>query len=219
MSNTSHKYRNTKMWTWGIILIIVLLVVSFIISKSDTTVDPESFASIEVYKDSAHEKGNVESDIRLIEYSDFQCPACKAAEPAIAQLLDAYGDQFVLEYRNFPLRQIHPNAQVGAQAAEAAAMQGKFWEMHDLLFENQDEWSQSFNPERYFRQYAKEIGLNVDRFRYDFDSDEVKDRVNADYDEAIALAIPGTPGFVSEGSIVDVNDFIREHFQPVVPTS
>ncbi|MCA9353026.1 thioredoxin domain-containing protein [Patescibacteria group bacterium] len=219
MSNTSHKYRNKKMWTWGIILIIVLLVVSFIISKSDTTVDPESFASIEVYKDSAHEKGNVESDIRLIEYSDFQCPACKAAEPAIAQLLDAYGDQFVLEYRNFPLRQIHPNAQVGAQAAEAAAMQGKFWEMHDLLFENQDEWSQSFNPERYFRQYAKEIGLNVDRFRYDFDSDEVKDRVNADYDEAIALAIPGTPGFVSEGSIVDVNDFIREHFQPVVPTS
>jgi len=215
MGNTSNKRRNKRAWTWGLVLLGALIVISFIVSKTDNSIDPASFASIETFEDAAHEKGNFESEIRLIEYSDFQCPACKAAAPAVKDLVENFGEQFVLEYRHFPLRQLHPNAQIGAQAAEAAAIQGKFWEMHDMLFEKQPEWGQSFNPERFFRGYAEELGLNVDRFRFDLESDEVKDRVNADLAEAQALGIPGTPGFVYDGEIIQINTFISENLQPI----
>jgi len=211
MGNTSKKRRNKRLWTGGIIALLALLVISYVVSSSDDTIDPALFADVEVMELTAHEKGNIESDIRLVEYSDFQCPACKAAAPAIAELVENFGDQFVFEYRHFPLRSIHPNAQLAAQATEAAAKQGMFWEMHDKLFEMQTEWSQSFNPERFFRNYAEELGMNVDRFRFDLNSDEVKDRVNANADEAAALQLPGTPAFVFNGEQIDVNTFIAEN--------
>lgn len=211
MSNISKKRRNTRLWTGGIIAVIALLIVSFIISSSDNPIDPASFADLEVRELAANEKGNSESDIRLIEYSDFQCPACKAAAPSLDALINDFGDQFVLEYRHYPLRRNHPNAQLAGQAAEAASIQGKFWEMHDLLFEKQAEWSQSFNPERYFRTYAEELGLNVDRFRFDLESDAVKDRVNEHADQAAELGLTGTPSFVFNGEQVDLNTFINEN--------
>jgi protein-disulfide isomerase len=215
MGNTSKKRRNKRLWTGGIITVIALLIISFIVSQSGDPIDEAAFANLEVQEISAHEKGNLESEIRLIEYSDFQCPACKSAAPAVAELVENLGDQFVLEYRHYPLRSIHPNAQIAAQAAEAAGIQGKFWEMHDILFEKQSEWSQSFNSERYFRNYAEELGLNVDRFRFDLNSDEVKDRVNLHADEAQTLQLPGTPAFVFNGEIIDVNTFIAEQLSDV----
>jgi len=211
MANTSNKHRNRKLWTGGIIILVVLLVVSFIVSNKDEVIDPATFADVEVQADGPHLKGNIESDIVLIEYSDFQCPACKAAEPAVSGLVDSFGDQLAVEYRHFPLRSIHPNAQIAAQAGEAAAIQGKFWEMHDILFENQSEWGQSFNAERYLKQYAEEIGLNADRFAFDLKSDEVKNRVNADADEAASIGLQGTPSFVYNGEIVDFNEFVNEN--------
>lgn len=211
MANTSKKRRNKRLWTGGIIAVVALLIISFITSQSGDPIDETSFATLEVQELEAHVKGNAESDIRLIEYSDFQCPACKAAAPAVDELVQQYGNQFALEYRHFPLRSIHPNAQIAAQAAEAAGIQGKFWEMHDALFENQDQWAQSFNPEKYFRAYAKDLGLNIDRFRFDLESDEVKDLVNSQFDEAGELRIPGTPGFIFNGEVVDVNTFVTEN--------
>jgi len=219
MSNTSKKHRNKKIWQVVIALLVIILVGSFIISRKDKTVDTASFANVETFADAAHEKGNVESEIRLIEYSDLQCPACKAAVPVVNSLVDAMGDQFVLEYRHFPLVQIHPNATLAAQAAEAAAVQGKFWEMHDMLFDKQSEWSQSFNPEKFFRDYAVAIGINEDRFRFDLESDEIKERVRSDADEAAALQLPGTPGFVYNGEQIDIQTFSTEILDPtqIVP--
>lgn len=211
MSNTSKKRRNKQLWTGGIIALVALLVISFFVSQSGDPIDETAFATLEVNALEPHVKGNADSEIRLIEYSDFQCPACKAAAPSLQALVDQYGDQFGFEYRHFPLRSIHPNAQEAAQAAEAAGIQGKFWEMHDLLFERQDQWSQSFNPERFFREYAIELGLNEDRFRFDLKSNEVKDLVNSQFDQASELNIPGTPGFVFNGEIIDVNTFIDEN--------
>lgn len=213
MGNTSKKRRNKRLWTGGIIAVLALLVISFVVSKSDDTIDPTTFANVETYPIAAHEKGNLESEIRLIEYSDFQCPACKSAAPAIEGFVEEFGDQFVLEYRHFPLKQIHPNAVIAAKAAEAAGIQGKFWEMHDILFENQAEWSESFNPERYLRNYAVEIGLNEDLFRIDLDSDEVAERVENDSAEALILELPGTPSFVFNGEIVNINEFISENLE------
>lgn len=210
MKNISKKRRNKRLWTGGIIAVIALLVISFVISRGGNTIDPASFADVETFAVIAHEKGNPDAPLRLVEYSDFQCPACKAAAPSIDEIVSVFGNQFVLEYRHYPLRSIHPNAQLAAQASEAAAIQGKFWEMHDMLFEKQGEWSQSFNPERMFRNYAQDIGLNVDRFRYDLHSDDVKDRVNGQFNEATALNLPGTPSFVMDGEAIDFNTFLSQ---------
>lgn len=212
MGNTSKKRRNKRLWTGGIIALIALLVIAFFVSKTDDAIDPAAFASLEVSEEEvAHTKGNTESGLLLVEYSDFQCPACKAAAPAVADLVENFGDQFALEYRHFPLSQIHPNAKAAAAAAEAAGIQGKFWEMHDMLFDNQSQWGQSFNPERFFRGYAVELGLNEDRFRFDLDSAMVNDRVEADAAEAAELQLPGTPAFVFNGEQVDVNEFIANN--------
>ncbi len=216
MSNTSK--RNTKKaWYIGIGLVIALVIIAFFVSRSSTKLDPEALAQIPVSQPTAHLKGNLESDLTLVEYSDFQCPACKAAAPDIAKLVEEFGDKFKLEYRHFPLRSIHPNAQLAGQAAEAAGMQGKFWEMHDMLFAKQSEWAQSFNPEKYFKQYAGELGINTDRFMYDLNSDVVKDVVNSQFSEAESLKLPGTPSFVVDGKIVDINEFVNTQLIGTLP--
>lgn len=216
MSNTSKKRRNKNIRTGVIIGIIVVLVGSFIISQKDSKIDPAVIASVPVTEPAPHVKGNAESGITLVEYSDFQCPACKSVAPQINALVAEFGEQFQLEYRHLPLRSIHPNAQIAAQAAEAAGMQGAFWEMHDMLFERQTEWAQSFNPERFFRNYAEDLGLNADRLVYDMESSEVKAIVDGHFDEAQALQLPGTPSFVFKGEKVDLNQFITENITPVV---
>ena len=209
MSNQSRKKKKIKN---GVIIgLIVLLVVAFFVSQNSKKINPETFANVEVSEPSAHLKGNLESEIKLIEYSDFQCPACSAVAPQVQKLVDDFGDKFQLEYRHFPLRSIHPNAQIAAQAAEAAGIQGKFWEMHDKLFENQAEWSKSFNPKKYLKQYAEEVGINVDRFTFDLESVKVKEIVNAQYKEAETLQLPGTPAFVFNGEKIDVNSFINDN--------
>ena len=209
--------KNKRIITGSIIGLFILLVVTFFISKSDKKIDPEVVAAVEVTEPTAHIKGNPESEIKLVEYSDFQCPACKTAAPEILNLVDQFEGKFQLEYRHFPLRSIHPNAQVAAQAAEAAGMQGKFWEMHDLLFENQSEWSNSFSPERHFRTYAEEIGISADRLIFDLESDAIKEIVNAQFDEAGELQLPGTPSFVFNGEKIDINTFINENLLEEIP--
>jgi protein-disulfide isomerase len=218
MSNTSKKRRNKKIRTGIIITIIMVLVGSFIVSQRGSAVDPAVIESISVSEPTPHVKGNAESGITLIEYSDFQCPACKNAAPQISAIVEDFGDQFQLEYRHLPLRSIHPNAQAAAQAAEAAGMQGKFWEMHDMLFERQSEWAQSFNPERFFRNYANDLGIHADRLVYDMESDIVKNIIETQVKEAQDLGLPGTPSFVFNGEIIDINQFVAEHIVVVPET-
>lgn len=215
MSNTSNKYRNNKIKIAAGIALVVLLIVSFVISQKSKKIDPAIINSVAVTEPTAHVKGNLESELTLIEYSDFQCPACKNAAPQIQSLVDQHGESFQLEYRHFPLRSIHPNAQIGAQAAEAAGMQGKFWEMHDMLFDKQSEWSESFNPKRFFAEYATELGISPERLLYDLESDTVKSIVNAQFDEASELGLPGTPSFVLNGEQIDINTFVTEYLDPI----
>lgn len=209
MSNQSRKKKNTR--NAVIAGLIVLLIGSYFVSRNSNKIDPEVVASVEVSEPTLHLKGNIESEIKLIEYSDFQCPACAAAAPQVKNIVDNFGEKFQLEYRHFPLRSIHPNAQIAAQAAEAAGMQGKFWEMHDKLFENQSEWSSSIKPERHFKNYATEIGINADRLIFDLKSDKVKEVVNGQADEAALLKLPGTPAFVFNGEKIDINTFVNEN--------
>ena len=142
-----------------------------------------------------HVKGNPDASVVLVEYSDFQCPACAQFEPYVEDIMAKYGDQIRFEYRHFPLLNIHPNAVPAAQAAEAAAQQGKFWEMHDKLFANQTTWSTSPTPIRFFEQYAEEIGLDMDQFKLQLNSSVITNAIRDSFNEARGLGLSSTPSF------------------------
>jgi protein-disulfide isomerase len=155
----------------------------------------------------AHIKGNPDATVKLVEYSDFQCPACAQFQPVVAEIIAEYGDRMSFEYRHFPLTQIHRLAEPAARAAEAAGQQGKFFEFHDLLFVNQATWAQSTNPAQFFVQYATELGLDVDQFMRQQRSTILRDQVRAQFNEARDLGFTGTPSFVLNGQVMKFNSF------------
>ena len=135
----------------------------------------------------------------LVEFSDFQCPACAIYYPLVKQLKAEFGDKLGVVYRHFPLRNIHKNADLAARASEAALNQDKFWEMHDMIFENQKEWSTSNNALSLFTNYAVSLGLDREKFLADIDSNFVYDKVNSNYQEGLSLKVGGTPTFFLNG--------------------
>ena len=147
--------------------------------------------------------GDRTSKTIVIEYSDFQCPACAIVYPWVQRVLEERGSEMAFAYRHFPLRSIHPNAEQASRAAEAAGQQGKFWEMHDLLFEGQREWAPSSNNATLFAGYAQQLGLNVDQFNSDRESTEVKQRVVRDITSGTAARVSGTPTFFVNGTRID----------------
>jgi protein-disulfide isomerase len=148
-------------------------------------------------------KGSKDAPLTLIEYGDFQCPVCSVYQQLLAKLEEDFGTKLRLVYRHFPLVQIHANALVGAKAAEAAGKQGKFWEMYDLLYQNQKQWSELANPRELLNSYAKSVGLDVDKFMKDLDSEDVQNKIKTDYDSGNALGINGTPAFFLNGRQIE----------------
>lgn len=156
------------------------------------------------------------TDLVLIEYSDFQCPACASYFQIIKQLKEEFGDQLTFVYRHFPLRTIHPNAQRAAQAAEAAGNQDKFFEFHDLLFERQADWSTSTSAQKSFEEYATELGLDLELFKSDVRDREVILRVNTDFSEAEALQVNSTPTFFLNGEKLARNPGSFDEFKDLL---
>ena len=147
--------------------------------------------------------GENKKNVTLVEYGDYQCPACAGYYPLIKQLVETYKSDIKFQFRNFPLQQIHQNARAAARAAEAASKQGKFWEMHDLLYEQQSSWQDSTAANTIFEQYAKQLGLNVDQYKKDFASSEVNETINADFNEGTRLGVESTPTFFLQGKKLD----------------
>jgi protein-disulfide isomerase len=159
-----------------------------------------------------HIKGNPAASVTLVEYSDFQCPACASFQPIVNELLAQYGSQIKFEYKHFPLP-IHNFAQQAAVAAEAASQQDKFFEFHDMLFEKQQEWSKSATPQVFFAQYAEDLGLDVEKFKTHQNSSVLRDAVRADLAEAREFGLTGTPTFFLNGERMQFEtfeDFIRQ---------
>jgi protein-disulfide isomerase len=153
-----------------------------------------------------HVKGNSEASVVLVEYSDFQCPACAAFQPAVSELLAEYGDSIRFEYRHFPLP-IHQFAINAAIAAEAAGQQGKFFEYHDLLFQNQQEWSTMAVPAGLFSSYAEQLGLDVEKFQRHLKSTVIRDAVRDSSKEARELNLTSTPTFFLNGEKMEFSTF------------
>jgi len=150
-------------------------------------------------------KGNTKSSVVLVEYGDFQCPSCAAAHPNVETLVKEYGDRIALVFRNYPLTTIHPNARAAAGAAEAAGLQGKYWEMHDLLFTNNQTWSTLDSTARNdsFASMAGTLGLDVERFKADLSSSAVTRKIS--FDQALAKkdGVQATPTFIINGAKLD----------------
>lgn len=144
-------------------------------------------------------KGNKNSSVVLIEYLDFECEACGAYYPLVKQLSEEYKNDVLFVSRYFPLPG-HKNGLPAALAVEAAGKQGKFWEMYNLLFENQTVWGEKpASDPTIFENYAKELGLDTEKFKQDVSSDEVKNRVSRDRDSGTQLGVNGTPSFFLNG--------------------
>ncbi len=137
--------------------------------------------------------------VKIVEFSDFQCPACLSVQAPLKDLLTKYEGKVEFVYRYFPLTQIHKNAQISAQAAEAAGMQDKFWQMHDKLFETQRDWEGIADPKETFITYAENIGLDKAKFKTDLESQVVKDAIAKDVLAANQNKISGTPTFYVNG--------------------
>lgn len=186
----------------GIATLLVIIGAVFFLSSgspvSETT--PETIEENKEYlvRENSTKMGSESASVTVVEFADFQCPACGAAHPVLKQLLSEYENDVMFVYRHFPLAN-HRNAKIAAYSAEAAGVQGKFWEMHDMLFENQAEWSESANPMEIFTEYATELELDTTQFAEDVKSDEIKDKVNNDQRDGTLVGVSATPTFFING--------------------
>ena len=145
-----------------------------------------------------HIQGSAQAPVALLEYGDYQCPYCGRAYPIIKDLQATLGSKLRFVFRNFPLTKAHPYAELAAEAAEAAAASGKFWEMHDTLYENQEALS-----EESLVAYARQLGLDVPKFVEDIAKRQFKSRVRNDFMGGVKSGVSGTPGFFINGEKYD----------------
>ena len=167
-------------------------------SNSSTPVSQENQKLLEVVSDD-YIKGNKDASVTIVEYLDFECEACGAYYPLVKQLAEEFKNDVRFVNRYFPLPG-HKNGLPAALAVEAAGKQGKYWEMHNILFDNQKTWGEKQSPDpSIFEGYAKQIGLNMEQFKKDVGSNEVKERVNRDKNSGTKLGVSGTPTFFLNG--------------------
>lgn len=155
--------------------------------------------------DTPHTKGKADAKVTVVEFSDLQCPACSAAEPAVQSVLSKYGDSVFFVYRHFPLRTVHVHAAEAARASEAAQKQGAFWAFHDKLFATQEAWAAEKDPAAKFIQYAGELKLNTDQFAKDLKDSSLDARVTADERDANTVGVNATPTFYVNGLATETN--------------
>jgi len=162
-------------------------------------------------------KGSKSAQIILVEYSDFQCPACARYSRITKRLIEELGDDFQLNFRHYPLTK-HTNAELAAKSAEAAGRQGKFWEMHDLLFERQKEWTKKNNEDnkKLFVQYAVSLNLNVEQFQSDLHSQAVTNKVHNDARSGRRSGVKGTPTFFLNGQKITDKPRNYETFKDLI---
>ena len=197
-----------KFVLWTIIATIVIFVGAvLIITKMESTasapnaptaVSEDQKKLLELVSDD-YIKGNIEASVTLVEYLDFECEACRAYYPMVKQLSSEFENDLRVVVRYFPLPG-HKNSMNAALAVEAANRQGKYWQMHDILYENQQAWGEKQTSDaRLFETYAQQIGLNMDQFKDDTSNKELRQRIERDKFAGQKLGVSGTPTFFLNG--------------------
>jgi len=166
--------------------------------------------------DPPHAIGDAKAPVTLEEFGDFQCPPCGALHPILKTMEQEYGPKLRIIFREFPLVPTHEHAMAAASSAEAAGMQGKFWEMHDLLYENQKSWSNAFDVRPIFEGYATRIGLNLEKFKRDLSSETVAQRIVQDGKRGRSLGVVGTPTVFMNGKEVPFESLAEQKLRVVI---
>ncbi len=194
------RWRGTP-WIGGTIILVAGALAVFLFTGNPATeaatVDQEYEADIS--------SGPPDADVVLVEYADFQCGACAGYAELLKPLRNEYQDQVLFVFRFFPLEN-HEWAMISSQVAHAAFLQGKFWEMHDLLYENQQEWTESSDPRPYFDAYATLLGLDLDKFHEDADAQSTLDFINSQAIEGSEGGVNHTPWFFLNGTTIQPRD-------------
>jgi protein-disulfide isomerase len=164
----------------------------------------------------SHSIGEAKAPITLEEFGDFQCPPCGALHPVLKTMEHEYGARIRIIFREFPLVPAHQHATAAARSAEAAGLQGKFWEMHDLLYENQATWSNAFDVRPIFEGFATKAGLDVEKFKRDLTSETVAQRIFLDGKRGRSLGVTGTPTMFMNGREVPFESLPTEKLRVVI---
>lgn len=207
------KTKNKSLTFWLVCISVILVLTGIIIQASLNSKNKEA-QDLKVLSNEWI-KGNLDASVTIVEYSDFQCPACAFYFSMTQQLIEEIGNEARLVYRHFPLDSIHQNAKMAARAAEAAGSMGKFWEMHDLLFERQDQWSNLSDPKETFIGYAQELALDQDQFSAALDSADIKNAVDEDQSSGFGFGLRGTPTFFVNGVQID-NPQSYDEFKKII---
>ena len=189
---------------WAIVAILLIGLVAFLAVNKRSKQTPSVSGEPSSLQASDHVLGSRDAKVVLIEYGDYQCPSCKVWQTSVEELKTKTGQDVALVFRNFPITTAHKNALAASRAAEAAALQNKFWEMGSLLYRNQDAWSGVDSPETTFEQYATQLSLDMDQFKSDYKSSKVLDKINLDRDMATKQDVKGTPTFFLNGKLLDL---------------
>lgn len=195
---------NKAKWIIFISVVISLFVVLLFINNSQKQ-DYSNIDATQIISDGPiadHVEGSTDSKVLLIEYGDFQCTACLSYYYAIGELIEEYGDKLTFVFRNFPIVSSHANALAAATAAEAAGLNGKYFEMYHILHQNQSSWSNLNSSDRteMFKKYAEYLELDVDQFISDLSNDDIQKKINRDKTTALKqFGLTGTPTFILNG--------------------
>ena len=211
---------STKAW---IIFVVVCVVgfggLIFLSQKEKVNVTDNADKKVQTARDESggiadHVSGNPDAKVILVEYGDFQCPACGDIHPLVKNVTKKHQGEVAFIFRSFPLPQLHPNARAASAAAEAAGLVGKYWQMHDLIFENQQEWEAAKADERtdIFAGYAEKIGIKKDEFISTLENknEQINQKIN--YDQAVGkkAKVSGTPSFFLNGRQLDQSEIASE---------
>ena len=213
----------------GLVLVAAIVGIWWFSSSSQTqttrtnTARKPAASTAELYARAApganppHSLGAPNAAVTIEEFADFQCGACAGMHPVVKELRSTYGDRVRIIFRHFPLNiPAHDKAYEAAVATEAAGMQGKFWDMQNILFANQQVWSRSSDYRKMFQDYAQKIGLDVDKFNADMAGSFTKNRVDADLQRGRTLQINSTPTFYINGRIVSPQEMSADGMRQVI---
>ncbi len=176
---------------------------------SDQRVPPVAPSAPVSGAEPAHFRGSANATITLEEFGDFECPPCGQFYPILKGVEGQYGERIKVIFREFPLTPPHVHALAAARATEAAGLQGKFFEMHDLLYENQARWKDIFDVRPIFEEYAQRIGVDVQKWKADQDGEIVARRITLDGSRGHSLGVKGTPTLFLNGTEVPFEEFMK----------
>lgn len=220
MKNQASMERIKKIGLWiGGIIVLAASVwgLMLLVNTPSPTNDSASAVALDLPNDTTTSMifGAKNAKVKLVEYADFQCPACGAYHPIVKKILNDFSGKISLEYRFFPLTNIHKNAFLSAQFAYGAYLQNKFWEMHDMLFEHQSDWAESDNAESIFTDYAKKLGLDIAKLKIDVASSATKSVIDTQMNTGLNAGINSTPTFFINGKSI-TNPGSYDEFKKII---